>query len=358
MRWDVGRTALRAGGQKIIRGLFRRAVQGTFRHGQRRTPLRTDGRRRDPGARAPHLLHRRGWVARPRRAYRSGDLRRGAGRPAHRHRGAVALVRGLRGQQRAVRQLGDGHPDPRAVRRTVGLLRGVRRADGRADAGQAHPSAARRARRWLLGDVRRVRGAQPGSHPRHAAGLLLSRRAGQPADDQTRPAPRRSRGGGRPRARGVSSRDETGAGRERQALIAANAPRWQRFGAQLATAQKRGLRSLGEDGVREFVAEYRALAADLARLRTASGGRAVDEVFSLGRLVAGAHNLLYRDRGMPLRAAIRFLFTDVPREIRRSAPPIVLAALLLFGPALVTAVAVARTPGLAKGMPAPRMPPP
>ena len=190
------------------------------------------------------------------------------------------------------------------------------------------------------------------------AGQLAERFAGALADDGRPVVPRlvelhdRER---RARARGVSSRDETGAGRERQALIAANAPRWQRFGTQLATAQKRGLRSLGEDGVREFVAEYRALAADLARLRTASGGRAVDEVFSLGRLVAGAHNLLYRDRGMPLRAAIRFLFTDVPREIRRSAAPIGLAALLLFGPALVTAVAVARTPGLAKEMLPPGM---
>jgi uncharacterized membrane protein SpoIIM required for sporulation/uncharacterized RDD family membrane protein YckC len=159
----------------------------------------------------------------------------------------------------------------------------------------------------------------------------------------------------RARARGVSSRDETGAGRERQALIAANAPRWQQFSVRLASAQKRGLRSLGEDGVREFVADYRALAADLARLRTASAGRAVDEVFQLGRLVAAAHNLLYRDRGMPLRTAIRFLFTEVPREIRRSAAPIALAAALLFGPALVAAIAVARTPGLAKDMLPPGM---
>ncbi len=154
----------------------------------------------------------------------------------------------------------------------------------------------------------------------------------------------------RARARGVSSRGETGAGRERQALIAANAPRWERFAALLATAQRRGLRTLGEAGVREFVAEYRALSADLARLRTASGGHALDELFQLGRLVAGAHNLLYRDRGVPFRTAIAYLFTDVPREIRRSAAPIALAALLLFGPAIVSAVAVASTPGLAARM--------
>ncbi|HEY2025548.1 MAG TPA: stage II sporulation protein M [Gemmatimonadaceae bacterium] len=151
----------------------------------------------------------------------------------------------------------------------------------------------------------------------------------------------------RARARGVASRDESGAGRERQALIAASLPRWNAFAARLAGAQKTGLRGLGEAGVRDFVSEYRALAADLARLRTASGGRSLDELFQLGRLVAGAHNLLYRDRGVPLRRAVQFLFDDVPREIRRSAAPIALAALLLFGPAIISAVGVIRSPTLA-----------
>ena len=159
----------------------------------------------------------------------------------------------------------------------------------------------------------------------------------------------------RARAGGVASRGETGAGRERQALIAAGSPRWNAFASRLAQAQRRGLRSLGENGVREFVAEYRALSADLARLRTASGGRALDELFQLGRLVAGAHNLLYRDRGMPLRAAIRFLFTEGPSEVRRSARPIALAALLLFGPATIAAVSVVRTPALASEMLPPGM---
>ncbi|HEV7991033.1 MAG TPA: stage II sporulation protein M [Gemmatimonadaceae bacterium] len=151
----------------------------------------------------------------------------------------------------------------------------------------------------------------------------------------------------RARAGGVASRGETGAGRERQALIATGSPRWAAFAARLASAQKRGLRSLGEDGVREFVAEYRALAADLARLRTASAGRSLDELFYLGRIVAGAHNLLYRDRGMPLRAALRFVLSDAPREVRRSAAPIALAALLLFGPAVISGIAVYRSPRIA-----------
>ncbi len=149
------------------------------------------------------------------------------------------------------------------------------------------------------------------------------------------------------RRRGVASRGETGAARERQALIAEGSSRWTAFAATLAAAQRRGLASLGEAGVREFVTEYRALSADLARLRTASAGRALDEMFYLGRLVAGAHNVLYHDRGMTLRDAVRYLFTDVPREIRRSAAPIALAALLLFGPAIIAAVGVIRSPDLA-----------
>ena len=151
----------------------------------------------------------------------------------------------------------------------------------------------------------------------------------------------------RARTRGVASRGDTGAGRERQALIAAGMVRWTAFAARLAAANKRGLASLGEEGVREFVAEYRALSADLARLRTASAGRTLDEMFFLGRLVAGAHNLLYRDRGMGLLGAVRFLLTEVPREVRRSVAPISLAALLLFGPALVAAIGVMRSPTLA-----------
>src|SRR5688500_2252846 len=154
----------------------------------------------------------------------------------------------------------------------------------------------------------------------------------------------------RARAGGAASRGGMGAGRERQALSAAGSPRWNAFASRLAQAQRRGLRSLGEEGVREFVSEYRALSADLARLRTASGGRALDELFQLGRLVAGAHNLLYRDRGMPLRAAVRYLFTEGPREVRRSAAPIALAALLLFGPASVAGISVARTPSIAPQM--------
>jgi uncharacterized membrane protein SpoIIM required for sporulation len=122
------------------------------------------------------------------------------------------------------------------------------------------------------------------------------------------------------------------------------AERWATFAGRLTVAQKGGLKSLGEQGVREFVQEYRELTADLARLRTASRGEESREVFYVNRLVSGAHNLLYRRRTIAPSAVVRFLFFTVPQEMLRSSRMIMLAALLLFVPLGVTAVAVVRDP--------------
>lgn len=146
------------------------------------------------------------------------------------------------------------------------------------------------------------------------------------------------------RRQGAAVRKDTGAARERHAIVAANAQRWAAFAGRLATAQKGGLRSLGEQGVREFVQEYRELTADLARLRTATRGEDSREVFYLNRLVSGAHNLLYRRRTIAPAAVIRFLFFTVPQEINRSSRVVALAALLLFVPMAVTGIAVVREP--------------
>lgn len=151
----------------------------------------------------------------------------------------------------------------------------------------------------------------------------------------------------RARESGLPARGAKGASRERYALVTSNSPRWIAFAARLAEAQRRGLRALGEAGVRDFVSEYRALAADLARLQTATRGEASNEVFYLGRLVAGAHNLLYRDRRGGIRVALRFLAIDVPTEVRRSVVPIALAAACLFGPAAIAYTAVVRNPSVA-----------
>ena len=149
------------------------------------------------------------------------------------------------------------------------------------------------------------------------------------------------------RARGVSARQARGAGRERNVLVATRSPRWNAFAATLAVAQRRGLGALGEEGVRAFVAEYRDLASDLARLRTAAQGRETPELFYLSRLLAGAHNLLYRGRSLTLADVVRLIAIDAPREVRRSWRPVLLAGALLFGPAFIAYSAVVRHPAVA-----------
>lgn len=149
------------------------------------------------------------------------------------------------------------------------------------------------------------------------------------------------------RAQGVASRHDRGAARERNVLVATRSPRWNAFSATLAEAQRRGLRALTEEEVRGFVAEYRDLASDMARLRTAAQGRETPELFYLSRLLAGAHNLLYRGRTVTMTDVVRLLAIDAPREVRRSWRPIVLAAVLLFGPALIAYQAVVRQPAVA-----------
>jgi uncharacterized RDD family membrane protein YckC len=151
----------------------------------------------------------------------------------------------------------------------------------------------------------------------------------------------------RTRGRGVAARRDTGAARERHAIVAAGSLRWATFATRLAEAQRGGLKRLGEAGVRDFVRDYRELTSDLARLRTAARGREADEVFYLNRLVSGAHNLLYRRHAIPPQVMVNFLFVDVPREIRASAGPVLLAAALIFGPAAIAYTAVLRNPSVA-----------
>jgi uncharacterized membrane protein SpoIIM required for sporulation/uncharacterized RDD family membrane protein YckC len=150
------------------------------------------------------------------------------------------------------------------------------------------------------------------------------------------------------RAQGVAARHQTGAARERHVIVATRSPRWIAFAAQLADAQRRGLRALGEEGVRDFVSEYRDLASDLARLRTAARGAESQELFYLSRLMAGAHNLLYRAKSLTLLDVVRLLLVEAPREVRRSWRPIALAAALLFTPAIIAYTAVVRDPAVAE----------
>ncbi|MGH7665020.1 MAG: stage II sporulation protein M [Gemmatimonadaceae bacterium] len=138
------------------------------------------------------------------------------------------------------------------------------------------------------------------------------------------------------RAQGVASRSDTGAAREQHAIVALGAERWRAFASRVvATEQRGGLRALSESEVSDFVAHYREIATDLARLRTAARGREIDALFYLSRLVAAGHNLFYRQRRLVIVTVWQFMTATVPREIRRSSVPILAAASFLFVPAII-----------------------
>lgn len=149
------------------------------------------------------------------------------------------------------------------------------------------------------------------------------------------------------RAAGVAARSDTGARREQHAIVAAGNARWGAFAELLERVRARGgLRALGEHEVSAFVAQYRELTVDLARLRTAARGRDPESLFYLSRLVGAGHNLLYRQRPAGPRELWRYLTTAVPREVRCSWLPVALSAFLLFAPGVATYAAIVRDPSL------------
>jgi len=149
------------------------------------------------------------------------------------------------------------------------------------------------------------------------------------------------------RARGAAGRGATGASRERHMIVSEGSARWAAFAARLAYAQRRGVKRMSGPEISDFVAGYRELSNDLARLRTATRGGDPSEIFRLSRLVAGGHNLIYRDARASSRDAFRFVSRDVPREVRRSAIPIAIAATLFFAPMAIAYRAIIDTPAAA-----------
>jgi len=150
------------------------------------------------------------------------------------------------------------------------------------------------------------------------------------------------------RAVGASSRGNTGAAREQHLIVARGTKRWGAFATILESVRHRGLHTLAEAEVSDFVSRYREITGDLARLRTASQGREPESLYYLSRLVAGGHNLLYRRQGIAAQSVWRYLAIDVPTEIRRSWRPILLATVLLFAPMLVSYTFVVRHPERAR----------
>jgi len=137
-----------------------------------------------------------------------------------------------------------------------------------------------------------------------------------------------------------------GASSAAAALVRRQQPVWTGYRLLLDQAGRGGLASLSEHEVARFATLYRETAADLARARTYGGSEAL--VYTLERLVAAGHNLLYRPRLASLGEAMTWVTRGFPAQVRRQWRPIALAAALLYLPALIAFAAVRSDPPLAR----------
>src|SRR6266542_2353351 len=132
------------------------------------------------------------------------------------------------------------------------------------------------------------------------------------------------------RRSGRPGRGAKGAERDKYAIVSEGKGRWAAFATRVRSIRRRGIEKLSDDELSGFVADYREIAGDLARLRTAGRGGDLGDVFFLSRIVAAGHNLFYRGGRDELAAFGEFVFRRVPAEVVRSWRPILVAALLFF----------------------------
>ena len=129
---------------------------------------------------------------------------------------------------------------------------------------------------------------------------------------------------------------------------------WAAFTDLVEKGRTHGLDRFSEAEVRAFGRLYRGVTADLARARTYGASPGLLE--AVERWAGAGHNLLYRATGKAAIPLGRWIARALPREVRRHRRPVLLAALLLFGPMLASYAAVRDRPARARAiMPAEMM---
>ena len=137
-----------------------------------------------------------------------------------------------------------------------------------------------------------------------------------------------------------------GASLQAAAMAREQREEWARYVELVEKGRKRGLPSLTEEEVRAFGQLYRGVTADLARARTY--GASPGLLGTVQRWAGAGHNLLYRTSGRVAVSLGHWVAVEFPCAVRRFHRQVLLAALLLFGPMLATAIAVQDRPVLGR----------
>lgn len=126
---------------------------------------------------------------------------------------------------------------------------------------------------------------------------------------------------------------------------AARGAAWAAFERRVKEIERAGMRRLGSEAILSFAADYRAVAADLARARTyGMDRRTIDR---LEAIVGGGHHLLYGARGVTRIPLGNLLLRELPAAAYRQRMLIAVAALAFLVPGIAGWTMVRTEPELA-----------
>ncbi len=128
---------------------------------------------------------------------------------------------------------------------------------------------------------------------------------------------------------------------------------WEAFRTTALRMERSGIGALASGEIPQFAAQYREVAADLARARTYQVDPRV--ITYLERVVTAGHNALYRARGKQRTPLLYYILRDFPASVVQSWKYVVLAFLLFAVPAGVGYVMIRERPALAEELLPPGM---
>src|SRR6266480_1604090 len=128
---------------------------------------------------------------------------------------------------------------------------------------------------------------------------------------------------------------------------------WESFRFTAVRMERSGVGALEPGEIPAFAAQYREVAADLARARTYQVDPRV--ITYLERVVTAGHNALYRARGKPRTPLAYYILRDFPAAVVQSWQYVLLAFLLFSVPAAVGYVMIRERPALAEELLSPVM---
>lgn len=128
---------------------------------------------------------------------------------------------------------------------------------------------------------------------------------------------------------------------------------WEAFRTTAVRMERSGIGGLAPGEIPKFAAQYREVAADLARARTYQVDPRV--IAYLERVVSAGHNALYTARGKDRTPLPHYLLRDFPAAVVQSWQYVLLAFLLFTIPAVVGFIMIREQPALAEEIVPPGM---